>query len=689
MSFQKDNKTSKKRNSYKLIHRIVLAVLFFSLSGLPSLAQNTPADVQVLNRQPQQPVTEPEQPVLPAPSAPGLNDPQEFETFADNFFNEEMSKSHIPGGVVCVVKDGKIFFSKGYGYANLEKKIPVEADKTLFRVASLSKSVAATAAMQLYERGLLELDGEVNQYLTDFKLENPYPEPVKVAQLMTHTDGTTQRLIGLAAPTAEEMEPLEDYLADHMPPVVWPPGKLYNYSNHSSALLGYLLQKISGLPIPHYIDRNIFQPLDMPRSTFLQPPPPPLADDLAVGYQYHNGNFKSVPYLYLNIAPAASMQTTATDMAHFMIAHLQLGRYENEQILEPDTARLMHETHFTQHPNLPGSAYGFHERLENNLRTLTHLGSLRGYSSSVTLFLDQNIGIFTATNSFAGIHGKLLSRFFERYFPVTQPLASVKPLPLSEEQLERFTSVYRDLEYPRDTFAKLTAPFKHIRITKGGNGTLLVRTPSLFFLGNAPKIRLKPVEPQLFVRTDDEAFTGFGEDSNGRIAFAFNPLWPVLGTFGRVYWYETVWFQLGVVGFCVLVFLSSAIIWPIIPLIRRLRGKRFQVKRQLSVAWVLAGLVGTLNLVFLIGFPLSIWLYGFWRLVYGVPVHDRFSLHSPAYHCFDIRIVCLYRFSLAEKLLVCPEAIALFFNRSSRSRFYSFSGLLEFIRIPVLTTATQ
>lgn len=616
---QRRNKAiAKRRLLHKLISWVVLIILFLSLSGLPSWAGNVSDEVQVLDRQPQQPVNEPKQPVPPAPGAPGLNNPQEFEAFVDNFFQQEMSKTHIPGGVISVVKDGKIFFAKGYGYANVEKKIPVEADKTLFRVASLSKSVTATAAMQLYERGLLQLDGDVNHYLTDFKLKNPYPEPVKVAQLMTHTDGTSQRRIGLAARTAEEMQPLGDYLADHMPPVFWTPGKLYNYSSHSSALLGYLVQKISGLPFGQYIDKNIFQPLDMSRSTFLQPPPPPLAENLAVGYQYQNGNFKPVPYLYLNIAPAASMQTTATDMAHFAIAHLQ-GRYENARILKPDTARLMHQTHFTQHPLLPGTAYGFHERLENGIRSLTHLGSLRGYSSSLTLLSDRNIGIFTATNSFAGIHGKFVSQFFERYFPVTTP-ARKQPLSLKQEQLNQFTGIYRDLEYPRDTFAKMSAPFKHIKIAQGDNGTLLVRTPSLFFLGNAPKIRLIPVEPLLFQRASDEAFTGFGSDSNSRIAFAFNPIWPVIGTFERIYWYETVWVQLGIVGFCAVVFLLAAIIYPILPLIRGLRGKRFRVKQRLSWAWLLAGLVGTLNLIFLIGFPLSLWLYGVWKLVYGVPV---------------------------------------------------------------------
>jgi CubicO group peptidase (beta-lactamase class C family) len=227
--------------------------------------------------------------------------------------------------------------------------------------------------------------------------------------MMMHTDGTTVRRIGLAARTEAEMEPLGDYLADHMPPIVLRPGKLYSYSSHSTALLGYVVEKISGTPFAEYIDKNILQPLKMRRSTFLQPLPPALTDNLAVGYQHQSGNFEPVPFLYLNIAPAVAMSTIATDMANFMIAHLLRGRYENSRILEEDTVRLMHKTHFAHHPKLPGTGYSFRERLENNIRMIGHLGSLRGYSSSLTLMPDQNIGIFIASNSFSGIHGKLLS----------------------------------------------------------------------------------------------------------------------------------------------------------------------------------------------------------------------------------------------------------------------------------------
>ncbi|AFY46293.1 penicillin-binding protein, beta-lactamase class C [Nostoc sp. PCC 7524] len=601
----------------RLISWVIIGIILVSLPNVSSWARNVP-QLPPTTPQQQQP-TQLKQPVVPSATARGLNDPQELEAFTDSIFNEEMPKSHIPGAVISVVKDGKLFFAKGYGYANAEKKIPVVADQTLFRVASLSKLFTATAAMQLYEQGRLDLGADVNQYLTTFQLQNPYPESVRVAQLMTHTDGTTKRRIGLAARTAAQMQPLGKYLANYMPPVVRQPGRVYDYSSHSTTLLGYLVERVSGIPFTQYITDNILQPLKMRQSTFLQPPPPDLAENLAVGYQYRNGKLQAVPYLYFNIAPAAAMSATATDMAHFMIAHLMNGRYENSQILKAETVQLMHQQHFTHHPKLPGTGYGFRERLENNMRMTGHLGSLRGYSSSLTLMRDRNIGIFIATNSINGVHGKFLSRFLDHYFPVTQQPEPLPSLKLSQKQLNHFTGTYRDLEYPRHTFVKLTAPFEHMNIFKNDDGTLQIRTPSFFFRGDAPSFRLLPVEPLLFKRTEDDAFTAFGEDSNGQIAFAFNPLWPKIGAYERIPWYETIGVQLAIAGFCVFVFFSASLMWLVRPLIDFLKGKPFLDRQKFNPAWMIAGLISTLNLVFLIGLPLSLWLIGAWKLVYGVP----------------------------------------------------------------------
>ena len=122
----------------------------------------------------------------------GPTDPAELEAFLDDLMTEQMEEHHIPGAAVSVVKDGELFFAKGYGYADLENQIPVDPERTLFRIGSTEKTFIATAVMQLYEQGLLDLDADINTYL-DFQIPDTYPEPITLKHLMTHTAGFENR----------------------------------------------------------------------------------------------------------------------------------------------------------------------------------------------------------------------------------------------------------------------------------------------------------------------------------------------------------------------------------------------------------------------------------------------------------------------------------------------------------------
>jgi hypothetical protein len=434
--------------------------------------------------------------------------------------------------------------------------------------------------------------------------------------MMMHTDGTTQRLIGLGARTNPQMQSLAKYLPDYMPKINYPPGKFYSYSNHSIALLGYLVEKISGTPFGEYIDKNIFQPLGMRQSTFEQPVE--LPDNLAIGYQIRNGKAKPVPYLYLNITPAAALSTTATDMAHFMLAHLQQGKYENSAILKPETAELMHSTHYQIHPKLPGTSYGFRERLINNKRTIGHLGSLRGYSSFLTLIPEENIGIFIATNCFSNLHGEFLNRFFDRFFPVREkekPVAATSP----QQELAKYTGTFRDMEYPRLTMAKITGIAKEIQVKTQSDGTLLVQAPPLLFRSKVEDTKLIPTaESGLFYRDNDNAYVYFVSNEAGEITHLSNPLYPKIGTYQRIPWYETISVHLGIFAFCLLFFLTATITGIVRPTIRFLRRNKISTPKLIWVR-TLAGLISVLNLIFIIGLPLYLWRWGAWKLVYGVP----------------------------------------------------------------------
>lgn len=655
--------------------RILNCCLAFVLAALPSVAHSSPLftrfepgrlDWDILEeidlRQPLSPDTPP----YPAaePSALGLSDRAEFAQFVDDFFEQKLTESAIPGGSIAVVKDGDVFFSKGYGYADLAAQTPVDAERTLFRVASLSKLFTATATLQLYEQGQLDLADSIAPYL-DFPLRNPYDTPINFAHLMTHTDGSTKRRIGLAARTAAKMQPLKDYLPDHLPAIVYPPGELYSYSSHSIALLGYLVEKISGVPFADYIQQNILQPLKMNRTTFLQPPPDGLAENLAVGYQQQKGKFEPVPYLYLNIAPAAALQATAADMAHFMIAHLQAGRYRQAQILQPESVRLMHQTHFRHHPALPGTGYGFRDRYINGRQTIGHLGSLRGYSSVLNLLPEQNIGIFIATNSFNNISGEFLNQFFDRYFParltetITQPQIDIEP--------SKFTGSYRDLEYPRRTMTKVSGLFQLLHVRPYEDNRLQTEAPALLFRTSIEKQFLTPLKPDLFQHADGETLTAFEADDSGAIRYAFNLLFPKIGAYERVPWYETIALHLGVLGFCMFFFATAAASWLIRPLVNQLRNRPRNQPREDSVttsftsaltfedlSWPYrtAGVLGLLNIIFIAGLPLALWLIGGWRLAYGVP----------------LSIVVLLCIPIVTTLLAVMLAVALLFGLVSRDK---------------------
>jgi CubicO group peptidase (beta-lactamase class C family) len=119
--------------------------------------------------------------------SPGHIDPAEFEAFLDSYLAEQMKAHHIPGVVFSMVKNGEVFFSKGYGYADLEYQTPFDPDETVLTTASLAKAFTALGVLQLYEKGIIDLHEDVRPYFTEFQLLTTFPEPLTFANLLTHT----------------------------------------------------------------------------------------------------------------------------------------------------------------------------------------------------------------------------------------------------------------------------------------------------------------------------------------------------------------------------------------------------------------------------------------------------------------------------------------------------------------------
>ena len=313
---------------------------------------------------------------------------QTLERFLDSLLVAQMDTLHIPGLVISVVKGEDILFKKGYGLADLETNRPMRPEKTIVRLGSISKVFVATAVMQLVDQGKLGLDDDVNQHLIDFQLDASFPEPVRVKHLLTHTGGFDDDYF-VSALSAAEMAPLGQYLATGMPPRVTPAGEFISYSNHGMTLAGYLVEAVSGIPYDQYVREHILQPLEMHRTHY-----EPHADT-ATGYVYEDSTYKPQPYLYIKLG---SWDATAMDMAHFMISHLQLGRFNDARILRESSAHAMQQQQFTSDPRLPGIGYAFFLDDTRGKHLVTHGGNLPGHAANMILIPEERLGIFYAFN---------------------------------------------------------------------------------------------------------------------------------------------------------------------------------------------------------------------------------------------------------------------------------------------------
>jgi CubicO group peptidase (beta-lactamase class C family) len=206
-----------------------------------------------------------------------------LEQSLDEVISSQLESLQVPGATVAVVQDGELLLAKGYGYAELERNARVDGERTLFRTGSAGKLFTWTAVMQLVEQGRLDPHVDVNQYL-DFTIPATFPEPVTLAHLMTHTTGFEDVPEPLFLLREEQLMPLDQYVKQHQPARVFPPGQARAYSNYGTALAGYIVERVSGEPFYAYVENHIFAPLGMERSTLRQPVPAELADDLAAGY---------------------------------------------------------------------------------------------------------------------------------------------------------------------------------------------------------------------------------------------------------------------------------------------------------------------------------------------------------------------------------------------------------------------
>ncbi|HSF79685.1 MAG TPA: serine hydrolase domain-containing protein [Anaerolineales bacterium] len=536
--------------------------------------------------------------------AQGPTDPAELEAFLDDFFARKMEEFHIAGAAISVVKDGQLLFAKGYGYADLENKIPVDPEQTIFRVGSVGKTFTWTAVMQLVEQGKLDLEADINTYL-DFSIPDTYPQPITLKHLMTHTSGFDDRWIESLVSDDSELMSAREWLTSNMPGPVRPPGEAAGYSNYNAMLAGYIVARVSGQDYTQYMQEYIFTPLGMTLSSAQSPIPEGLRANLSKGYVYENGVFQAFPNYTAQPAlmPSGGHQMSVTDMARFMVAHLQGGFYGDAstemRILEESTARQMQNTLYTPDPRLLGMAYGFADMSDNGQWTLGHEGTSPPMKSQLLLLPDQHLGIFVVYNGDAGDlttqHYGFQRAFFDHYYPA--PAAEpIQPPADFAERAGRFVGLYKLASSNTTTPEKIMGLFGYfnIEISDPGDGTLLVPIEGI-------EMRFVEVEPLYFRRVDAPFAIVFRENEQGRITHMFTDLMPQYALV-KLNWYESPGFHMVVLLVCILVFLSMLPVAVIRALgNRRPGGDRNPDSRGARVAYQIILGICLLNLLFLVG----------------------------------------------------------------------------------------
>ena len=368
--------------------------------------------------------------------------------------------------IVIVDAENDFTWTGGFGYADVDKKTPVD-ENTLFGLASISKTFTAVAVMQLVESGVLDIDKPVTTYLPDFKLpadlvigEGDYRN-ITPRMLLAHASGIQPDIVGLGVLTSNNYN--KSYMDNFIKtvsefPMLTPENYTTNYSNNAFTLLGVLVAELMGYDsyfngFVSYTSEKIFKPLGMEMTTFA-------LEEKHMPYvaQPHLDAETRDEFLYYNAIPAGGIFSNANDMARYMHALLNGGIYEESRILSESSVEKMFTIYELGSDFSPGLIVNMRPGL-GIMQTASmdgftysgHNGNLVHYHSSMLFDTDSKLGVFISTNSITGMYILealtpmiLKTAVYEKTGVLNLPLSdsTVKPITLSEEELLPYVGFY-------------------------------------------------------------------------------------------------------------------------------------------------------------------------------------------------------------------------------------------------------
>jgi CubicO group peptidase (beta-lactamase class C family) len=511
-----------------------------------------------------------------AHEAPNATSPATFALTAedanawlDGYMPYALHTGDIAGAVVAIVKDGQVLTERGYGYSDVAKRTPVDPKRTLFRPGSVSKLFTWTAVMQLVEQGKIDLNADINRYL-DFKIPARDGKPITMRNLMQHVAGFEEQAKWVISSDVHAPS-FEALLKRWTPRQVFEPGTTPAYSNYGASLAGYIVQRVSGEAFDSYVEKHIFAPLDMQLSSFRQPLPANLAPLMSKGYA--QASEPARPFEIVGPAPAGSLSSTADDMAHFMIAHLQDGEYHGARILRAETAEQMHNSPLTLLPPLNRMELGFFETNVNGREVIGHLGDTEWFHTSLHLFLKENVGFFVSFNSPGkeGAAGSLRVALFEdfadRYFPGTPPPGEVDSK-TAAAHAALMKGNWSNSRGSQSNFLAVLGLLGQTQVTVNGKGELLV--PSLLGLNKQPRHWIE-YAPFVWRDADSHQRLAARVVDGKPVRWSFDEISPFM-VFDRPAWYQNASWLKPLFFISLAALFLTALLWPVTAIVRRRFG---------------------------------------------------------------------------------------------------------------------
>lgn len=485
-----------------------------------------------------------------------------------------------PGASVVLASMDQVLWAEGIGSADLASGQEVTPE-TMFRAGSISKSFVAIALLKLQEQGKVRLDDRLRDLVGDVEFANPWEstDPLRLVHLLEHTSGFDELGVRDWAAAAPDCELRVSLAVDPRPRTSrWRPGSFYSYSNAGYALAGYAVERASGEPFDHYIENEVFAPLQMTTATFLQTET--VRQRLATGYG--PDGVTATSYEHVPGRSAGALNVTPIELVHLVQMLLNRGVFRGTRLLEPESVdRLQSAATGLGATGRARYGLGNYPTFYKGFRFHGHGGAIESYVARYGYAPDRGVGYVLMLNSFNRSALEQTEKLILGYLTRDWGTASLPTATVSDDRLRQFAGYYEP-HTPRvesERFVDRLLGVQQVAVAGGGlkvNGlagemTLLPAGGDGLFRGEE-----ESDATVAFVESDGEMFAVSMNSQQGRTNYRRTPGW----------W---VWGQRAIAVFCAVMMLSAvlfALVWVPRKLLGRMRGVRHISVRALPVVAV-------------------------------------------------------------------------------------------------------